>query len=142
MKNAKLIAMSYSKYYKENGRLVIDGGSFINLLEFASGLKATVIGKPSPSYFRRALEMINTEARNSVMIGDDIVSDVGAAQSIGMGGILLKTGKFRPERDYNHQAIRPNVIADNFLTAIETILAHNSCNSINASQVDAMEQKC
>lgn len=29
------------------------------------------------------------------MVGDDIVSDVGGAQSCGMAGVLVRTGKFR-----------------------------------------------
>ena len=29
------------------------------------------------------------------MIGDDIVSDVGGAQSVGMKGVQVRTGKYR-----------------------------------------------
>ena len=31
------------------------------------------------------------------MIGDDIESDVLGAQALGMRGVLVRTGKFRPE---------------------------------------------
>lgn len=31
----------------------------------------------------------------AVMVGDDIVSDVGGAQACGMLGIQVRTGKFR-----------------------------------------------
>ena len=30
-----------------------------------------------------------------VMIGDDVVSDVGGSQSAGMRGVLVRTGKYR-----------------------------------------------
>ena len=29
------------------------------------------------------------------MIGDDILSDVGGAQSCGLAGVLVRTGKYR-----------------------------------------------
>lgn len=29
------------------------------------------------------------------MVGDDILSDVGAAQAIGIRGVLVRTGKWR-----------------------------------------------
>ncbi|HAC33696.1 MAG TPA: TIGR01458 family HAD-type hydrolase, partial [Gammaproteobacteria bacterium] len=32
-----------------------------------------------------------------VMVGDDIVGDVGGAQQAGMHGVLVKTGKFRAQ---------------------------------------------
>jgi ribonucleotide monophosphatase NagD (HAD superfamily) len=31
-----------------------------------------------------------------VMVGDDIATDVLAAQDLGMTGVLVQTGKFRP----------------------------------------------
>ena len=33
----------------------------------------------------------------TIMIGDDVVSDVGGAQSCGLGGVLVRTGKYRYE---------------------------------------------
>ena len=29
------------------------------------------------------------------MIGDDLINDVGGAQSVGMRGVLVRTGKYR-----------------------------------------------
>ena len=125
MKDPILISMGYGKFYKDKGQLVIDLGAYTRALEFATGVTATVIGKPSPLYFKKALELIGADAEDSVMIGDDIVSDVGAAQALGMGGILVKTGKFRPEVDSNHPSVKPNIIADNFLAALNEIFGHN-----------------
>ncbi len=44
------------------------------------------------------------------MIGDDIRTDVGAAQEWGIRGILVRTGKFRP-RDLE-LGIRPHATLD------------------------------
>lgn len=128
MKEPKLISMGYNKYYKDKGQLVIDLGAYTHALEFATDVKATVIGKPSELFFRKALELIGAKAEESVMIGDDIVSDVGAAQSIGLSGILVKTGKFRPDVDPNHPKVKPDIIAENFLSAVNEIFDHNKKN--------------
>ena len=74
--------------------MLIDAGAFINGIEYASGKEAILIGKPSPLYFKAALEKINAKVEEGFfMIGDDIENDIGAAQDIGGKGILIYTGK-------------------------------------------------
>jgi phospholysine phosphohistidine inorganic pyrophosphate phosphatase len=55
------------------------------------------------------------------MVGDDLVSDVGGAQSCGMRGILVRTGKFRAADEY-HPEVKPFHIANNLLEAVKHIL--------------------
>lgn len=96
----ELIAMHKNKYWNPQGKLLIDAGAFITGIEFASGKDATLIGKPSPLYFKSALEIINAKIEDGFfMLGDDIENDIGAAQKIGGKGILIYTGKtkFHPE---------------------------------------------
>jgi ribonucleotide monophosphatase NagD (HAD superfamily) len=46
-----------------------------------------------------------------VMVGDDLDSDVLAAQDLGLTGVLVRTGKFQPEvLDRAHD--RPDVVLD------------------------------
>jgi ribonucleotide monophosphatase NagD (HAD superfamily) len=44
------------------------------------------------------------------MIGDDIVTDVGGAQQAGLKGVLVKTGKFRPQ-DLTRE-VQPDAVLD------------------------------
>jgi len=91
---ADLVAMHKNKYWNPHGELLIDAGAFIHGIEFASGKEAILIGKPSPHYFKAALEKINCKIENGFyMIGDDIENDIKAAQDIGGKGILIYTGK-------------------------------------------------
>jgi HAD superfamily hydrolase (TIGR01458 family) len=91
---ADLIAMHKNKYWNPHGELLIDAGAFITGIEFASGRNAILIGKPSPLYFRAALESINADIEEGFfMLGDDIENDIKAAQDIGGKGILIYTGK-------------------------------------------------
>lgn len=66
-----------------------------SLYQYACGIKAEVVGKPSPEFFKSALQAIGVEAHQAIMIGDDIVGDVGGAQQCGMRALQVRTGKFR-----------------------------------------------
>ena len=66
-------------------------------MEYASGKRATLVGKPAPAMFRSALADIGLDGAEVVMVGDDILSDVGGAQGAGIAGVLVETGKYRAE---------------------------------------------
>jgi ribonucleotide monophosphatase NagD (HAD superfamily) len=66
-------------------------------LEYAAGVEAEVVGKPTRSYFDAALADLGAEAADAVMVGDDIEADVGGAKSAGLRAVLVRTGKFREE---------------------------------------------
>ena len=55
------------------------------------------------------------------MVGDDIVSDVGGAQAVGIRGVQVRTGKFR-QSDENHPAVKPDMIADNLASFVDFLL--------------------
>jgi len=101
---ADLVAMHKNKYWNPKGELLIDAGAFIHGIEFAAGKNAILIGKPSPLYFKTALENINCNIENGFyMIGDDIENDIKAAKEIGGEGILIYTGKteFSLEKNFD-----------------------------------------
>lgn len=92
---AKLIALQKNKFWKnENGDIQLDAGAFISAIEFAADIKAELIGKPSPFYFESALQKLGYNLNdNFFMLGDDLYSDIEAAQTLGGKGILIYTGK-------------------------------------------------
>lgn len=94
---ARLVTLHKGRYWEAGDGLRIDIGAFVAALEFASGQHAKVIGKPSPELFALAVDSLRLPAAQVAMVGDDIETDVRAAQGLGMKGILVKTGKYRPE---------------------------------------------
>ncbi|HEY3209533.1 MAG TPA: HAD hydrolase-like protein, partial [Actinomycetota bacterium] len=54
-------------------------------------------GKPSREFFEAGLKSLGFAAESVAMVGDDVENDVLAAQSLGIMGILVRTGKFVPE---------------------------------------------
>ena len=58
------------------------------------------------------------------MIGDDIRGDIGGAQSAGIRGLLVRTGKFRP-RDLPGE-IQPDGVIDSIASLPEWWAEHTS----------------
>lgn len=75
----------------------LDSGVLLPGLEAAVGRPAAVTGKPAPEFFRSGLDALDLPPSQVVMVGDDVRTDVLAAQALGMTGVLVRTGKFRPE---------------------------------------------
>lgn len=59
------------------------------------------------------------------MIGDDILGDVQGAMDVGMRGVLVRTGKFRPQ-DEHHPTTTPTAIVDNLAAAVDAILGQST----------------
>ena len=87
----------------------LDTGAFVAGLEYAAGIEATVLGKPSHEYFAAALDAIDADADMAWMVGDDIDGDVAGAQRHGMRTVLVRTGKFRPD-EVEGSGIQPDGI--------------------------------
>jgi len=108
MDGAELIALHRNRFWQTEEGLQLDIGAFVAGLEYAAGKQATMIGKPSEAFFRQALKRLGLPTAQVAMIGDDIDSDIGGAQALGMAGILVKTGKYR--RDYaERSAVKPDL---------------------------------
>ncbi|KAK7109684.1 phospholysine phosphohistidine inorganic pyrophosphate phosphatase-like isoform X2 [Littorina saxatilis] len=116
-----LISMGQGKYYSEDNKLVLDVGAYKAALEYACGIQAEVVGKPSQAFFLSVLSSMNAKPEETVMVGDDIESDVGGAQKCGMRGVLVRTGKYRPS-DEQHPKVKPDSIVDNLAQAVDILL--------------------
>ena len=100
----------------------MDVGPFTAALEFALEKDAKVVGKPAADFFITALNEIGWEASEAIMIGDDIIGDVGGAQNCGIQGVLVRTGKYRSS-DENHPKVTPIRIVDNLAQFVNILLA-------------------
>jgi HAD superfamily hydrolase (TIGR01458 family) len=95
MDGARLVALQHNRYWRRSDGLALDVGAYAAALEYASGRKAVVVGKPAKAFFKAALADIGI--KRAVMIGDDLEADVGGAMSSGLPGVLVRTGKYREE---------------------------------------------
>lgn len=122
---AELIAMHKNKFFQTEEGLQVDIGAFVAGLEYVSGKKATVIGKPSRDFFKLALDSLGLEARDVAMVGDDIETDVIGGQDSDMYGVLVKTGKYRKGCEQNAKS-SPDCIIQSFSDLFSCITFNNA----------------
>lgn len=106
---AELVALARNRYWRGDDGLMLDTGAFAAALETASGKTATLAGKPAPAFFAAALASAGASPESAIVVGDDLDSDVGGAQSAGLRGVLVRTGKFR-EGDLERSRVRPDAV--------------------------------
>lgn len=111
MKGAKLIAIHKNRFWQTEQGLQMDIGGFVEALEYVSGTKAMIIGKPAADFFKIAQSDIGVASDELLMIGDDIDVDVRGAQQAGLAGVLVKTGKYRQEYA-NASSVKPDAVID------------------------------
>jgi HAD superfamily hydrolase (TIGR01458 family) len=94
---AAFYCMHKNKWWQTSRGPMLDSGAFVAGLEYATGVEATVLGKPSPSYFAAALDALDAEPELTWLVTDDVEADVRGARLFGMKTALVRTGKFRPD---------------------------------------------
>lgn len=96
---ARLVGMHRNPWWLTPDGPTLDSGAFVAGLEFASGRSARIIGKPAATFYGLAVADLRravgrTLRRDEVaMIGDDVRSDIRAAQRVGLRGIFVLSGK-------------------------------------------------
>lgn len=109
VKGADLIALEKDRYWMAHDGLALGAGPFIAGLEYATGTSSILIGKPSSEFFHMALKSMSAEPETTLMIGDDISTDIGGGGSAGLLTVLVMTGKFRPD-NLNHAERKPDMV--------------------------------
>jgi HAD superfamily hydrolase (TIGR01458 family) len=107
---ADLYCLHKNAWWQTSRGALLDAGAFVAGLEYAAGVTATVLGKPSAAYFEAALEAIDADPERAWMVGDDVDADIGGAGALGMHTILVRTGKFR--EDAGAWSAQPEVVVD------------------------------
>jgi HAD superfamily hydrolase (TIGR01458 family) len=96
---AALIGMHRNGWWLTPDGPTLDSGAFVAGLEFAIGRSATIVGKPSATFFSQGVRDLRKEAGRDLaraqiaMVGDDVRTDIRAAQRAGLRGILVLSGK-------------------------------------------------
>ena len=111
-----VVAMHRSTAWETVEGLRIDTGMYLIGMEEASGRKAVAVGKPAPAGFLAAASRLGVDPDEMYMVGDDLNNDVLPAQVVGMTGVLVRTGKFRPDTlerwTADEFAMQPNHVID------------------------------
>jgi HAD superfamily hydrolase (TIGR01458 family) len=119
---AELYCLHKNRWWQTSRGPLLDSGAFVAGLEYAAGVEATVLGKPSPAFFGLALEALDAEPELTWMVGDDLEADVAGAKSCGLKTILVRTGKFR-ESALDDALVKPDAVVDS-LSEVPNYLAN------------------
>ncbi len=108
---AGLIALHKGRFWQTTEGLKADIGFFVAGLEYVCSKPALVMGKPNRDFFQLVLDSAGIAANQTLMVGDDVDTDVGGAQQLAMAGCLVKTGKFR-EAYFMQSGVKPDLLVD------------------------------
>ncbi len=89
---ARFIATNRDPVYPTERGLRPGAGSIAAALEATTGVTPLSIGKPAPPLLELAAEAVGRDAREAVMIGDGLGTDLAAARAVGARCVLMLTG--------------------------------------------------
>ena len=100
---AALIGMHRNPWWLTPEGPTLDAGAFLVALEWATGRKARIVGKPAPAFFRVAIDRLAAEAAargeprlgrgDLAMVGDDVGSDIRGGRRAGLRTVFVRSGK-------------------------------------------------
>ena len=98
-KRAQLITTNPDRYCPfPGGRGEPDAATIVAAIEAGTGTRCIQnVGKPDPFMLQAALERIGLEAKDCVMTGDRLATDIRMAIDAGMSSALVFTGETTPE---------------------------------------------
>ncbi|UVI33687.1 TIGR01457 family HAD-type hydrolase [Paenibacillus spongiae] len=101
--------------------LIPGAGSISAILQKASGISPTVIGKPSAILMNYALERLGRKAEDVWVIGDNPATDIAAAQASGCRSVLVLTG-LATEANYKDLLQQAGCSADEIITDLHQLI--------------------
>jgi len=106
---AKFIATNMDPRLPLEGGYVPGAGSIVEAVATATGVRPTVIGKPSRRIMGIALRAMGLDSSEVVMVGDTLKIDILAAKRSGITGVLVLSGSTK-EEDLERSRIVPDAV--------------------------------
>jgi HAD superfamily hydrolase (TIGR01450 family) len=109
---ARFIATNRDPVYPTERAIRPGAGAVVAALETASGVTPISIGKPEPYLLEEAARAAGRAAREAIMVGDGLATDIAAARAVGARSILMLTGvSTREQLDAVPTAEQPTAVA-------------------------------
>ena len=104
LSGASLVGMHETSIYAKNNKRYPGVGAILKLLEFATSVSYTVVGKPSETFYNEALSRLQTQVneanfRDITIVSDDVKGDLGGAKELGMETIFVTSGKYKTQEE-------------------------------------------
>lgn len=111
LSGAKFIATNLDPSPKKEGWTNLGIKAVVAMIEEATGKKAFSVGKPSPVMMRASRKYLGLEAKETIIIGDTMDTDILGGIQLGYTTILTLSG-ISKEENLNDYAFKPDLIVD------------------------------
>lgn len=108
---AILVATNADAALPTESGLYPGSGSLVAAVSVAAAAQPVVIGKPQPIIVRYALERLGTKAGETLIVGDNLYTDIEAGANAGLDSLLVLTGYSTRAEAASHP-VRPTYIAE------------------------------
>ncbi|MBW6487912.1 HAD-IIA family hydrolase [Sulfurimonas sp.] len=130
---ASLVGMHETSIYAKGSKRYPGVGAILKMLEFATSCSYEVVGKPSVSFYKEALRMLQKQKSDAkfsdvTIISDDVKGDLGGAKKMGMKTIFVTSGKYK-SADEIVPFLKPELRPDCISADMQEILDKTSLES-------------
>jgi 4-nitrophenyl phosphatase len=109
-RGARLVATNLDPVLPVEGELWPGAGALVAAIRTATGREPVVVGKPEAYPFQMTLERLGTRPEDTLMVGDQIATDVVGAARLGMRTALVLTGVTSRD-DLRNGPVQPDLVA-------------------------------
>ena len=89
---AKFIGTNPDTTYPTENGIGVGNGAILAAVKVATGISPLVIGKPETPIYEQALQRLQSDSSDTLMIGDRLDTDILGAQRAGINTLLVLTG--------------------------------------------------
>ncbi len=110
---ATFVGTNPDKALNTESGIVPGTGSILAALSAATGVEPVIIGKPETTLIEVALQRLGLTAKDVVMIGDNLETDIRGGVNAGLRTALVLTG-ISTEQDLEHSDVEPTWVASGY----------------------------
>ena len=120
----EIIALSKTLWYKDDDGVSLNTGAFVNMLETATNKKALLMGKPSVDFLKMALDRAGSKPENTLVVGDDISTDIFGGHLLGARTVQVQTGVYDPATSV-YKNISPDFVIPSIASLAELLFTQD-----------------
>ena len=117
---ARFLATNPDVWINSEEGIVPENGSILAAITAITQIQPIIIGKPSPTIVNFALTEPEINRSSAIIIGDNLITDIAAANSLGLRSVLLLTGVTNLQAAKT-SLIKPTWIAGDY-RVLETVI--------------------
>lgn len=107
---ARFISTNRDRAIPTEDGLAPGNGSLTAAIAYATGQEPVYVGKPEAPMIRLALAALQSREEDTLLVGDNLETDIAAGVKCGVDTLLVLTG-FSQERDIATSLIKPTYVA-------------------------------